>query len=170
MPDDGELGGACYPNGTCNVTLLCESGVCVSGHRDAGMSDGSTGDGSGFNCADDSALEPNDTIGTAFQTPVASQMSSLTLAGLAICPIGDKDLFTVSIVIANTGLTATLDYEATTGLQASILNSGGVAIANASATGPKQIRAAVPNLPVGTYYVQVQASAQNNYMLRLAVE
>ena len=31
----GELGGHCYPNGTCNVTLSCSGGICVASVADA---------------------------------------------------------------------------------------------------------------------------------------
>jgi hypothetical protein len=34
----GELGGHCYPNGTCNVTLSCSGGICVAAVADADTS------------------------------------------------------------------------------------------------------------------------------------
>jgi len=43
---------------------------------------------------------------------------------------------------------------------ASILNSGGVPIANATvvSSNPTSLRAYTPNLPIGTYYVQTYTS------------
>jgi hypothetical protein len=125
------------------------------------------------NCADDSQLEPNDTIQMAFQTPVATQKNNLTFAGLAICPSGDKDTYSITITAQGQNLEMIVEFEeggAT--LQGSILNSSGVPIANASAVSgmPGQIRAYTPNLPTGTYYAQAYgpnsgALTTNNYKL-----
>jgi hypothetical protein len=59
-------------------------------------------------------------------------------------------------------------------LQASILNSGGSPIGNASPMGMNAIRAYTPNLPVGTYYAQVYGPASgtsvtNNYKLTINI-
>jgi hypothetical protein len=42
----GELGGACFPNNTCNAGLSCFSGICVQ-TTDAALTDGATHDGVG---------------------------------------------------------------------------------------------------------------------------
>ena len=125
-------------------------------------------------CNDDSAYEPNNTLQTAYDTTVAGSMTSRTITGLAICPAGDVDTYEVSIVMANMNLEMLVDFAADgAALQASTLNSGGVAIANASpVTGmPQRIRAYTPNLPTGTYYVEVRGPTIGigNYTLTLNV-
>src|SRR5262245_17250126 len=56
-------------------------------------------DASNTNCADDSPLEPNNQISNAWQTPVDTT-KMFPLAGLAICPNGDKDTYAVTIRVA----------------------------------------------------------------------
>jgi len=131
------------------------------------------------NCADDSQLEPNDTIQQAFVTPIDSggTKKTLTFAGLAICPAGDKDTYSITISQANENLEVLIEYEAAGAmLQGSILNSGGVPIANASPVSGMTgvIRAYTPNLPVGTYYAQAYGPnsgtlTMNNYKLTINV-
>lgn len=134
-------------------------------------------DGNHSNCADDSQLEPNDTTTTAFQTPVATQKNTLTFAGLAICPSGDKDTYAITITTMGQNLEVLIEYEdggAT--LQGSTLNSGGISIANASPVSgmPGQLRAYTPNMPTGVFYAQVYGPASgalttNNYKLTVNV-
>jgi hypothetical protein len=129
-------------------------------------------------CNDDSQLEPNDSIAQAFQTPVATTKNTLTFAGLAICPMGDKDDYSVTITTANQNLEVIIEYDPAMGadLQGSILNSGGQAIANASpVTGMAGVRRAyTPNLPTGVYYASVfgptsGALQTNNYKMTINV-
>jgi hypothetical protein len=134
-------------------------------------------DGNTSTCADDSMLEPNDMITSAYQTPVAAQKSTITFAGLAICPAGDKDNYSVTITTANQNLEVLIEYDAASAdLQGSILNSTGTPIANASpVTGMAgKRRAYTPNLPTGTYYAAVFGPnmgtlTTNNYKLTITV-
>jgi hypothetical protein len=128
----------------------------------------------GFPCADDSSLEGatrNDTPQTAYQTPVDSQRLDLTLAGLAICPEGDKDNYAVTVSSANMGkaIEVVVSWDSGQPLSMSILNAGGTSIGNGTAMGDKALRACVPNMPVGTYYGAVFAtgSTKNNYRLSI---
>ena len=97
---DGELGGHCYPNGTCNVGLACSAGICSP--VDAFVPDVPTDvaidasidsppDAAPFVCNDDSPFEPNDTVQTAFATPIMATQGSVTYSSLAICPATDQD-------------------------------------------------------------------------------
>jgi hypothetical protein len=144
--------------------------VCVTAHgtvTDAGTDSNK--------CADDVMLEPNNDISHATQTPLDSPKKTIPYAGLAICPAGDKDTFAVNISAANENLEATLVYEVGGAvIQLSMLNSGGGPIANGMPTGMNTTHAYVPNLPVGTYYVQAFGPASgtfttNNYKLTLTV-
>jgi hypothetical protein len=134
-------------------------------------------DGNSLNCADDSQLEPNDSYTMSFQTPVATQKNNVIFAGLAICPAGDKDNYSVTITAANQNLEVLIEYDpAGADLQGSILNSGGTPIANASPVSgmPGQRRAYTPNLPTGTYHAAVFGPTMggvttNNYKLTINV-
>src|SRR4051812_38535654 len=62
--------------------------VCIDTTGTAPDGSGGGGDGSNSDCQDDRMIEPNDTLTNAFQTPVASQLMTIKLAQLAICPAG----------------------------------------------------------------------------------
>lgn len=126
-------------------------------------------------CADDSQLEPNDSKDTAFQTSVARQRMNITFAGLAICPVGDKDNYAIEIVTANQNLEVLIEYDPSgADLQGQILNAGGIPIANAAPMSAGLRRAYTPNLPTGVYYATVFGPPEgtiltNNYKLTINV-
>lgn len=155
-------GFACQDDGTGRMVCFSESGGIV----DAPVV--------GFQCADDSILEgagKNDTIQTAYATPVATQRKDISFAGLAICPEGDKDTYTVNITTANSNLEAVSTWESGMPISVSILGSGGATLNNGTSSGEKSLRAYVANLPVATYYVQTYAAAnvKNNYKVTITV-
>jgi hypothetical protein len=136
-------------------------------------------DSNNLNCDDDSPLEPNDSIAQAFQTPVATQKNTLTLAQLSICPAGDKDDYSITLTAAMQNIEVIIEYNLVTGadLSGQILNSGGQPIANASpVSGMMGVkRAYVPNLPnTGVYYASVYGPSMgalqtNNYKMTINV-
>jgi hypothetical protein len=128
-------------------------------------------DVSTFQCADDSALGPNDSISGAFQTPVATQQQMLTLAGLAICPAGDKDHYKIEIPASGPNLQVIAQWDSGAPISVSILNAGGVSISNGVASSNTSTRACVTNLPAGTYYALAFAAAivENNYKLTISI-
>ena len=128
----------------------------------------------GFQCADDSILEgagKNDTVATAYVTPVATTKQDITFAGLAICPEGDKDTYQVQITVVNSNLEVITSWDSGMPVSVSILNGGGTSINNGTSNGANSLRAYAANLPVGTYYAQAYASAttKNNYKISLKV-
>ncbi|HEU0031849.1 MAG TPA: hypothetical protein VFQ53_14535 [Kofleriaceae bacterium] len=173
-----DLGGAPYKCAAteprCPDGYTCQEGspdpndhVCIEAGGTA--PDGGT---SGFQCADDSALERqtrNDTIQTAFPTAVANEMQMLSLAGLAICPEGDKDNYAINITTANSNLEVVTSWESGMPVNISILNAGGTSIGNGTAMGNTAMRICIPNLPVGTYYASAFAATtvKNNYKLSI---
>jgi hypothetical protein len=172
-PDLGDVPFLCNatdpqcPSGyTCQMVV--DKMACVS--EDGAKPDAS---GPGFPCADDSSLEGgarNDTTQNAYQTPVDVQRMDLTLAGLAICPAGDKDHYAVTISPgANKGIDVTVSWDSGQPIAMSLLNAGGASIVNGVANGDKMLRACAKNLPPGTYYTVVSATGmtQNNYRLAL---
>ena len=95
---------------------------------------------------------------TAFQTPVDDAEDDLLFAGLAICPAGDKDNYSVTITDGDREPRDAhrVRRRRRRQLQGSILNSGGTPIANAAPmTACEHVRAYTPNLPTGVYYAQV---------------
>ncbi|MEO7096536.1 MAG: hypothetical protein ABI175_24975 [Polyangiales bacterium] len=128
---------------------------------------------SGFQCADDSILEgatKNDTIATAYSTPVASSKPDITFAGLAICPEGDKDTYKMDVSVLS-DIEVITTWDAGMPVSVSILGSGGATLANGTSSGEKSLKAFAANLPAGTYYAQAYASAtaKNNYKISLKV-
>ena len=153
---------ACMDNGTGLQVCTTTSGNLV----DASIS--------GFQCADDSVLEgmrKNDTIATAYITPVATQRPDIAFAGLAICPEGDKDTYQIEVTIANSNLEVITTWESGMPVSVSLLNGSGATINNGTSNGEKSLRAYAANLPVGRYFAQAYASAttKNNYRISLKV-
>ena len=146
----GDTDPKCPDGYTCMTSGSAD--VCVG-------SDGTLPDGGHGSCADDSALEPNDTLQTAWVSPVADTKSMLVLAGLAICPAGDKDTYNVHLgTVMN--LEATVVYDASGApLQVVILGgtgSGTILGTSSPVSGMQDtVHAYVANLPSGTYYAQV---------------
>jgi hypothetical protein len=139
--------------------------VCVAANG------GAVPDGGGFKCNDDSSLGQNDTTSGAFQTPVDGTKTDFSLAGLAICPAGDKDNYAITLSMANKGLRVTTTVDSGTVVNVSILNAGGTSIANGTPMGSTSMTACAPNLPTSTYYASAFASAnvQQNYKLQITV-
>ncbi len=163
-------GYACVDQG--NGTL-----ACVINGPGGNTVDGS---GSGFACADDTVLEGvnrNDTIANSSATPVESSRKTITYSGLAICPAGDKDTYRIDITGSNQNLKATAIYDPIAAggvaLSVSILNSGGISVANGAPMGENTVIANLPNLATASspYYVQVYGppTGENNYKLTLEV-
>jgi hypothetical protein len=128
----------------------------------------------GFLCADDSMLEgagKNDTIATAYSTPVAGQRNDISFAGLAICPEGDKDNYKIDVTVANSNLEVISSWDSGMPVSVSILNGGGTSINNGVSSGERSLRAYVANLPVGTYYAQTYAAGgvKNNYRIAIKI-
>jgi len=139
----GEIGAACYPNGTCNVGLSCSAGVCYPADApsptDASVDSPLDGPPDAppdapFVCHNDNAFEPNETLQTAFATGVQTTQTSVTYNNLAICPSGDADHYLVAITAANTNFEALLYQEpsAVQPLRMAILGSGGATLNNAT--------------------------------------
>lgn len=159
--NDGELGGHCYPNGTCNIFLACSGGICVSSPLDAAIdapTDVAVDALPDAALCRDASFEPNDTIQTAFASSVATTQLSQTFA-FAICPAGDRDHVTINITTANTNAEVIVTYPGGSGTNVSILNGGGTSINNGTANGANSKRAYAANLPIGTYYAQAYAAA-----------
>ncbi len=181
------LGGACNYNPDLGGTpFLCaaEEPKCPNGYEcvadTAGRQVCTTTSGvvvdasiSGFQCADDGILEgatKNDTIATAYSTPVASTKPDITFAGLAICPEGDKDTYKMDVsVVSDVEVITT--WESGMPVSVSILGAGGATLVNGTSSGEKSLKAFAANLSAGTYYAQAYASAttKNNYKISLKV-
>jgi hypothetical protein len=176
-PFDPDLGGVPYkcgpeeprcPEGyTCQTIGTTEVCVAPEGPGPDGMT-------SGFMCADDSLLEgtsKNDSISTAYATPVAQQRNDIAFAGVAICPEGDKDNFLIVTTVANSNIEVITSWDSGMPVSVSILNNSGMSINNGTASGENMIRAFAANLPVGQYYANAYASAtaKNNYRISIKV-
>ncbi len=127
-------------------------------------------------CANDSSLEPNDTIAQAWMTPVDTR-KNFPLSSLAICPAGDKDTYAMNISVQGENIEVLIDYDtAGAPLQGAILNGGGNTVAQAMpVTGsPGHLRAYLANASVGSFYAQVFGPASgavttNNYNLTINI-
>ena len=176
-PYDPSLGGQPFKCGTeepsCPDGYSCHEyspseRICEKGDfgPDGG---GGGGDGGNVTCNDDSSIEPNDTTGSAWTTPIPDTMPSVSLVQLAICPTSDLDLFRFRVEVNGKNMKATVTTVVADGLLSlRILNGSGTAIATGQAIGANDIVVAVNNLAIGTYFVEVGAGAadvKNNYTI-----
>jgi hypothetical protein len=130
----------------------------------------------GFMCADDSVIEPNDTLANAVMTPLDG-MKQFMRGGLAICPANDADIFKIMIATANEDIEVLVDFQSGGAtLKGAILNTGGVPIASAMPVDgmPQQVRAFSQNLPTGVYYAEVSGPRsgtpdENNYTITINI-
>jgi hypothetical protein len=177
-PYDPELGGAPFecgsdeprcPDGYTCVTYSDTNEVCERAQSDDVDAANST-----FQCANDSSIEPNNDVQTAFVTPIPS-MPSYSLVGLAVCPTGDRDHYRFDINVNGLNFEATVAGVANrTPLSLNVLNSSGTLVASGAPVSgsPQVVRVELVNrLAVGSYIVQVESpdSTENNYDLTLKV-
>lgn len=174
-PYDPDLGGLPYrcaadmprcPDGYfCNEDDVCEN---IQG---VGPDSGQTG---GFQCEDDSSIEGpsmNDTIQTAYSTPVSGTRNSQSYGQLAICPEGDKDtyLFTSTMGRAIEVTATSVEGQPVT---VNILGAGGAMLAAGMPMGANGSRAFIASAPqTGSYFAQVSAgpTARANYEITISV-
>lgn len=170
---EGQQGGLCRADGTCDPGLVCDDGRCVG--LDGGM--GPIRDGIAFpdaatmTCANDSALEPNDSPQMAFPTGVATQQNAVTFAGLAICPPGDQDFYRVDLVTLGT-LKVAIAFEPLDDLALAIENADGSTRAVGMTSAVQELTATAVDLQPGSYFVHVSAAngfGFNNYRMSISV-
>ncbi|HWO19998.1 MAG TPA: hypothetical protein VNO30_14525 [Kofleriaceae bacterium] len=125
----------------------------------------------GFQCAMDGMLEPNDAIDASYQTDVGVGAQRRVFGPLSICPDGDKDHFQINIMSANRGIEVITQWDSGQPISCAILNSAGTAIANGSPMGQNAIRACATNLPISQYYAVAFSpkSLRNNYRIEMRV-
>jgi hypothetical protein len=178
-PYDPDLGGAPFECGSSEPR--CPEGYTCVTHSDTNevcekeqSSDDVDASGGTFNCANDSSIEPNNDVQSAFVTPIPS-MPSYSLVGLAVCPTGDKDHYRFDINVNGLNFEATASGVANrTPLSLSVLTSAGATVSTGApvAGTPQVVRVEIPNrLAVGSYIVKIESpdATENNYDLTLRV-
>ncbi len=166
----------CPSNYEC-VTYSPADEVCERiGGDPVNRADGGTGgpDGGGdFSCANDSEIEPNESLSDPTLTSIPQVQNSVRLVGLSICPSTDQDFFRFDIETNATDAVVEISYSPNGGLLSlDLLNNTGASISSGTPVSgaTNLIRAAVPNLPTGTYFAHVRASAEgirNNYSIEI---
>lgn len=121
-----------------------------------------------FTCVDDSAFGPNDSIATAFQTPVANAANEFA-AQASICPANDKDTYAISLP-TQSSLRVITTWASGEPVTSSILNQGGTSLGNSVAMGTDTHCVCLNNLPAGTFFASVVAGTgvQNNYTVHIS--
>lgn len=151
------------PDGySCMTDGLTGKDVCVSASGELGTD---------FNCADDSANEPNNELDQATSTGIDAA-ATFTAENQSVCPAGDRDLFAIQLTAVVTNVDVEISFD--TGgadLQMALTNAGAVPISvGMGDAGARMLHAGAKNLPAGMYYVSVSAPVSdtisvNNYKL-----
>ncbi len=161
------------PLGYTCVTYSEEEALCEKTGGDEVADAGQQPDGGGgFSCADDGELEPNDSREEPTDTRIPDLHDDYKLVSLSICPDTDVDVFLFMVDISGKNLRADLSYMSARGqLVLEVLNDAGDVIKTGAAVAGMAdlVRAEVPNMPQGSYYVQVRAPAgiENNYTIEI---
>ena len=153
----------------CPDGYTCNAGTCVDSNG-GGMV---AGPDAGMSGCPDQTIEPNNSYTSPFQTPVASQLTTFKLTGVAICPAGDIDVYALTTTGMQT-ITASITYNSSgAALDMQLLDSNGMTMKNGTGTA-NTISASVADLPASmTYYVMVQGSSTtdtNGYSLEIDVK
>ena len=127
-------------------------------------------------CADDSNLEPNNDVAHAYMIN-SLPGNMLILAGLSICPAGDKDTYELTQPTPGATLEADIDFDPNQAtLTVNIISMSGVTTGIGQANGEGKAKAALAQLPSGPQYVQVLVSptagtltTNGNYKLTLTL-
>ncbi len=177
-PYDPDLGNAPFECGTseprCPEGFTCHTYSDTNEICERTQSGDIDAPGGTFQCANDSSIEPNNDVQTAFVTPIPS-MPSYSLVGLSVCPTGDRDHYRFDINVNGLNFEATVAGVANrSSLSLNVLTAAGAPIASGAPVGgnPQVVKIAVENrLAVGSYIVQVQSpdNTENNYDLTLKV-
>jgi hypothetical protein len=150
------------PSGyTCSADNVCERS---SGDGDVDAGD----DGSGFQCNDDSDIEPNESVSDPFLTPIPDFKTCMSMVQLAICPDTDKDLFQFRVDEAGKNMKTVVTTNVAAGqLTLRVLASNGSAIGSGLPLDATHIEVVINNLATGSWFVEVGAppDVQNNYTL-----
>jgi hypothetical protein len=162
------------PLGYTCVTYSEEEALCEKTSSGDAPDAGDRADAGGFTCADDGELEPNNSMEEPTDTMIPTQHDSYKLVSLSICPDTDVDVFLFNVDVSGKNLRADLTYMSARGqLVLEVLNDGGDVIKTGAAVAgmPDIVRAEVPNMPQGSYYVQVRAPAgiENNYTIEIVL-
>lgn len=134
------------------------------------------GGGGEFVCADDSAIEPNESPIQAFPTGIPSEGVVKNYSNVAICPESDIDVFSFAITGVNQVATASVTYNRAQGDLALELIDSGETLLRAgthSTSDPNLLEAtSQANLAQGTYFWRVYAAGgqQNNYSIQMRLQ
>jgi len=130
------------------------------GQMECLKSGGTAPDGGGNNgqCDDDSLLEPNNDTAHAYMIN-SLPAGGLKLAGLAICPAGDKDTYELTQATAGQTLSADIEFDATqAALTVNFVTSTGTVTTVGQANGSGKAKATLVGVQSGPQYIQVLVS------------
>lgn len=123
---------------------------------------------SGFECANESGIEPNDSTATAFNTPVADSRQDFTLGPVSICTDGDRDYYRINLTqTANVEVSTMWDSGMPVNIALVSMNDTQLAVG--TATTEMSLRACAVALPPNVYFAKASAGVgvKNNYRLSI---
>lgn len=122
------------------------------------------------NCADDKAMEPNDTLESAYATPIEVPLIHIDYSGLSICPGTDIDSYMIDVTGMGHSIDVKLTYEPGFPLAAALFDLSKTKVADATEGGENALTLHFAATNSGSYYLQVSSptSHENNYKLSIS--
>jgi hypothetical protein len=121
------------------------------------------------NCADDKAMEPNDSIETAFVTPLEESLIHINYNGLSICPGTDIDNYVIDVAGEGHSIDVVMTYQPGFPLATGLFDLNSTKVADGTPSGDDVVSLHYAATNSGAYYLQVTSPTgqENNYKLEI---
>lgn len=123
---------------------------------------------SGFQCANETGIEPNDSTATAFATPVAGMKTDFMLGPVSICTDGDRDYYKIELSTTS-NVEIITSWDSGQPVNIALVSMADTQLAVGTPATETSLRACAVALPPNIYFAKASAGAgvKNNYRLAI---
>lgn len=121
---------------------------------------------SGFQCANESGIEPNDSTAMGFNVPVSPSDPEFKLGPVSICTDGDRDYYKI-VLTQTANVEIITDWESGQPVNVALVSMADTQLAVGTMATAMSLRACAVALPPNTYFAKASANVgvKNNYKL-----
>lgn len=122
------------------------------------------------NCANDMSMEPNDTMDTAYATPLEVPLVHIDYSGLSICPGTDVDTYMIDVSASGHSIDMKMTYEPGFALVGALFDLNNTKVADSGSSGDNVVTLHYATTNSGSYYLQISSPTghENNYKLSIS--